>query len=110
MAIKLITTDTVLTNAAASILTAGANEANTIVKALICNNDAVARLVTIYVEPGGGAATNKIINALSISTLETKTLPLSGVAIANGAILYAYADTGSVVNLVLTVSRTEQTP
>ena len=41
MAIKLLTTDTVLTNAAASILTAGANEANTIVKAL--NNNAIMR-------------------------------------------------------------------
>jgi hypothetical protein len=108
MAIKNVTTQNVLTTSSVAYLTAEALDSRTIVKALVTNNSASAVSCTVYVEPSGGAATTETVKALTLSPSETKTLPLSGVAIANGGILYAKASANTAVNLVITYSRTEQ--
>ena len=102
---------TTLTTSSTAVLTAGANELVTVVRAQVQNIDTVARLVTIHQVPSGGSATNaNQVHTQTVYAGQSTSLDIAGMMVAAGAALYAKADANSVVNLSLNVFRSDQQP
>ncbi len=107
MAITTGVVDSNLTTGAVAYMTSGTNDVFQIVKATVTNNNAATtRAITVYIEATGGAATNPIINTLTLAAKETKTLSLSGHAVKTGGILYAKQDVGTDVLMYITYTAT----
>jgi phage-related protein len=102
---------TVLTATSVALVTAGANELVTVVRAQVQNTDTVARLVTVHqVASGGSATTSNQVHVQTVYAGQSTSLDIAGMMAAAGAALYFKADVGSVVNLSLNVFRSDQTP
>jgi hypothetical protein len=109
MALNVGSVDQQLTATPATVLTGAVGSQFTIMKATACNNDTVARTITVYrVAAGGTSSTagSTIIPGFSIGAGETVVLPLSGQPLVNGSFLQAKASTTSVINLNIGYSYT----
>lgn len=100
MATNVGNVDVQLTNAAAAVITTGASDQFTILKASVCNTDSASHTVSVWRVPNGGTAdaTNQLIDALAIGAGQTVVLPLSGQTVVNGQMLQADASVGAFVN------------
>lgn len=85
-----------LTLTATAAQVAGAPPVAIISRALASNTDASDHTVTVY------SGSTVIVNAYTVPAGKTTPLPLAGVGLVSGVILYAKADTTSVVTLNLT--------
>lgn len=100
---------TTLSDTAAAVVTAGDNELVTVVRAQVYNADTQARLVTIHqVASGGSATSGNIAHTQTVYAGQSTTLDIAGLMVAAGAAVYAKADAASVVNLSLSVFRSDQ--
>ena len=101
MSLQLANVDQGLTNVAASVLTAQAAGALTILKATVANTDAAAHKVTLCRVPAGGNAipANELVSGQVVNGGETVILPISGHNLVNGQSLQAFAEVAGEVNI-----------
>lgn len=91
-----------LTASAVTYYTAPANTSTLIKKLTFTNTDSVARTVTVHLVPSGGAATatNMLVDARPIATLDTfECFEAEGAMLNTGDFIQALASTTSVVNI-----------
>lgn len=103
-------TPSVLTTSAAAVVTAGANELVTVVRAQVQNVDTTSRLVTVYQVPSAGSAsdtTNKV-HTQTVYAGQSTSLDIAGMMVEAGKSLQMKADANSVVILSLNVFRSDQ--
>jgi hypothetical protein len=107
MALNVANTDSTLGVAAANLLVCPNASQITILKATVCNTDAVAHKVTVYRISSGGAAavSNALIDGLAVGAGATVTLPISGQTLINGQAFQGLADTAAVVNINLSYAQ-----
>lgn len=91
-----------LTGSAATYYTVPANTKTLIKKLTLTNTDSVARTITLHLVPTGGSAsaTNMILDARGVATLDTlEAFEVEGQLLNAGDTIQALASTTSVVNI-----------
>lgn len=100
---------TTLTNTAAEIVASGTNELVILTRVSIHNTDSAGRVVTFHRVPSAGAAgAGNIVGKESVAAGKSTPVLLSSMILSGGERLMALADTGSVVNLDVSYTRTDQ--
>jgi len=95
---------TALTGSAAALFTAPANERYVILQGSALNTDTSGRTLSIHVVRSGDSAVdgNLVMDEEPIAAHEALILtPLKGLVLEGGDAIYGFADTTSLVNIVL---------
>lgn len=101
---KVLYGPTALTGSAAALFTAGSLERFVVLQASVLNTDTSGRTFSIHVVRSGDAAVdgNLVMDEEPIAAHEALILtPLKGLVLEGGDAIHGFADTTSLVNIVL---------